>query len=153
MAPRIFFILSAWLCIINGMSKMTAYVLKFFSLISDGLGSVCTLSVSISCQKVRWHGKLRKCQVLKLISSRNGKAIIILFPVILVSINIRKYGIALANVKSAWSLVYIHTTYSWNIKWQKCARMGLNWFHIREIFGTQDNWKNENPGSRFGATS
>ena len=39
-APRIFFILSAWLCIINGMSKTTAYVLQFFSLISDSLGSV-----------------------------------------------------------------------------------------------------------------
>ena len=46
-----------------------------------------------------------------------------------------------------------HTTYSWNIKWQKCARMGLNGFHIRKVFGTQDNWKNENPGSPFGATS
>ena len=28
-----------------------------------------------------------------------------------------------------------------------------NGFHIRWIFGTQDNWKNENPASRFGATS
>ena len=27
--------------------------------------------------------------------------------------------------------VTVHTTYSWNIKWQKCARMGLNGFHIR----------------------
>ena len=25
----------------------------------------------------------------------------------------------------------VHTTYSWNIKWHKCARMGLNGFHIR----------------------
>ena len=24
-----------------------------------------------------------------------------------------------------------HTTYSWNIKWQKCAHMGLNGFHIK----------------------
>ena len=24
-----------------------------------------------------------------------------------------------------------HTTYSWNIKWQKYAHMGLNGFHIR----------------------
>ena len=35
----------------------------------------CTLSVSISCQKVKWHWKLRKCQVLKLISSGNEKVI------------------------------------------------------------------------------
>ena len=46
-----------------------------------------------------------------------------------------------------------HTTYSWYIKWQKCSRMGLNGFHIRWKFSTQDNWKNENPGSHFGATS
>ena len=25
----------------------------------------------------------------------------------------------------------VHTTYNWNIKWQKCSRMGLNGFHIR----------------------
>ena len=38
-------ILSAWICIINGMSKMALpkYVLQFFSLISDGLGSVTDL--------------------------------------------------------------------------------------------------------------
>ena len=29
--------------------------------------------------------------------------------------------------------------------------MGLNKYHIRWIFGTQDNWRNKNPGSRFGA--
>ena len=47
----------------------------------------------------------------------------------------------------------VHTTYSQYIKGQKCARMGLNGFHIRQIFGTQDNWKNENPGSPLGAAS
>ena len=38
-------ILSAWICIINGMSKMALpkYVLQFFSLISDGLGGVTDL--------------------------------------------------------------------------------------------------------------
>ena len=50
-------------------------------------------------------------------------------------------------------MIWLHTTYSWYIKWQKCARMGLNGFQIRWIFGKQDNWKNENPGSRFWATS
>ena len=32
--------------------------------------------------------------------------------------------------------VTIHTTHSWNIKWQKCAHMGLNGFHIKCIIGT-----------------
>ena len=27
----------------------------------------------------------------------------------------------------------LHTTYSWNIKWQKCAGMGLNGFIFKEI--------------------
>ena len=34
-----------------------------------------------------------------------------------------------------------HSTYSWIIKWQKCARMGLNDFHIELIIGTHCNWK------------
>ena len=46
-----------------------------------------------------------------------------------------------------------HTNYSWNIEWQKCARMGLNGFHIKWIIGTHCNWKNQNPGSPLGATS
>ena len=36
---------------------------------------------------------------------------------------------------------------------QKCGDIGINRFHIKWKFGTQNNWKNENPGSRFGATS
>ena len=39
------------------------------------------------------------------------------------------------------------------IKWQKCAHMGLNGFHIKCIIGTHCNWKNQNPGSPLGATS
>ena len=41
-APRIFFILSAWLCTINGMSKMSLLLCSSFSHlhISDGLGGV-----------------------------------------------------------------------------------------------------------------
>ena len=46
-----------------------------------------------------------------------------------------------------------HTTYCWNIKWQKCARMGLNGFHIKCIIGTHCSKKNQNPGSPLGATS
>ena len=39
------------------------------------------------------------------------------------------------------------------IKWQKCARMGLNGFHIKCIIGTHCSKKNQNPGSPLGATS
>ena len=46
-----------------------------------------------------------------------------------------------------------HSTYSWDIKCQKCARIGLNSFHVKWIIGIHCNWKNQNPGSRFGATS
>ena len=62
-----------------------------------------------------------------------------------------KFGY-LSSIKS-WKLVIIHSTYSWNIKRQKCARMGLNSFHIKWMIGPHCNWKNQNPGSRFGATS
>ena len=46
-----------------------------------------------------------------------------------------------------------HSAYSWYIKWQKCARMGLDGFHIKWMIGIHCNWKNQNPGSCFGATS
>ena len=46
-----------------------------------------------------------------------------------------------------------HSAYNWNNKWQKCARMGLNSFHIKWMIGTHCNWKNQNPGSTLGATS
>ena len=36
---------------------------------------------------------------------------------------------------------------------QKCGGIGSNGFHIKWIFGTQDNWKNENLFGRFGSTS
>ena len=46
MGSQDFFLLSALLCIINGISRMTLpmYVLTFFLLISDGLGGVSRLS-------------------------------------------------------------------------------------------------------------
>ena len=34
---------------------------------------------------------------------------------------------------SPWCKQPIHTTYSWNIKWQKCAGMGLNGFIFKKI--------------------
>ena len=46
-----------------------------------------------------------------------------------------------------------HTTYRKNNNLEKCAGMGLNGFHIKLKIGTYCNWKNQNPGSRFGATS
>ena len=52
-----------------------------------------------------------------------------------------------------WLVIWRHSAYSWNIKWQKCARMGLNSFHIKWMIGTHCNWKNQNPGSPLGATS
>ena len=32
-----------------------------------------------------------------------------------------------------WYRLTLHTTYSWNIKWQKCAGMGLNGFILKRI--------------------
>ena len=46
-----------------------------------------------------------------------------------------------------------HTTYRKNYSLEKCVGMGLNDFHIKWIIGTHCNWKNQNPGSPFGATS
>ena len=53
-----------------------------------------------------------------------------------------------------------------NQKWQKWHCLGINYcyvkffggigsngFHTKWIIGTQDNWKNLNPGGPFGATS
>ena len=31
------------------------------------------------------------------------------------------------------SICGTHTTYSWNIKWQKCVGMGLNGFYIQKV--------------------
>ena len=45
--------------------------------------------------------------------------------------NKRKNHIKSVSVSSSRCKVVIHSTYSWYIKWQKCAPMGLNGFHIR----------------------
>ena len=57
------------------------------------------------------------------------------------------------NFKSGIQTKHPHSTYSWNIEWQKCVRMGLNSFHIKWMISTLCNSKNQNPGSCFGATS
>ena len=42
----------------------------------------------------------------------------------------------------------------WIIVPQKSGGIGSsNGFHIKWIIGTQENWKNKNPGGPFGATS
>ena len=43
-----------------------------------------------------------------------------------------------------------HSTYSWNIKWQKCARMGLNGFIFKKINeNLKIKTKKKNHGSRL----
>ena len=54
----------------------------------------------------------------------------------------------LSRHSTTWRASY-HSAYSWNIKWQKCAHIGLNGFHIKWIIGIHCNWKNQNPGSRM----
>ena len=45
-----------------------------------------------------------------------------------------------------------HTTYGWNIKYQKCAGMGLNGFTLKKINENENmkiwKWK-KNPASRL----
>ena len=44
-------------------------------------------------------------------------------------------------------------SYKWIIMLEKCRRPGINVFNIKLIIGNHGNWKNQNPGGRFGATS
>ena len=46
-----------------------------------------------------------------------------------------------------------HGSYKWIIMLEKCGRPDLTVFHLIWIIGTYGNWKNQNPGGRFGATS
>ena len=41
----------------------------------------------------------------------------------------------------------------WIIMHEKCGRPDSNGFQLKGRFGTHGNWKNQNPGGRFGATS
>ena len=46
-----------------------------------------------------------------------------------------------------------HSDYDWIIMLQKCGGIGSYRFHIKWMIGTHGNWKNQNPGGRFGAIS
>ena len=46
-----------------------------------------------------------------------------------------------------------HGSYEWIIMLEKYGRLDLIVFHLIWVIGTYDNWKNQNPGGRFGATS
>ena len=47
----------------------------------------------------------------------------------------------------------LHGSYKWIIMFEKCGRLDLTVFHLIWVIGTYGNWKNQNPGGRFGATS
>ena len=47
----------------------------------------------------------------------------------------------------------VHGSYEWIIMLEKCGRPDLTVFHLIWVIGTYGNWKNQNPGGRFGATS
>ena len=58
------------------------------------------------------------------------------------------------SIKSGWNWILhrnkieiLHTTYSWNIKWQKCAGMGLNNLCLKKM--KTKILKQKNPGSRL----
>ena len=51
------------------------------------------------------------------------------------------------------STYYMHGSYEWIIMLEKCGRLDLTVFHLIWVIGTYGNWKNQNPGGRFGATS
>ena len=46
-----------------------------------------------------------------------------------------------------------HGGYRWVIMLEKCGHPDLNVFHLKWIIGNNCNWKNQNPGNRFGATT
>ena len=47
----------------------------------------------------------------------------------------------------------MHGSYKLIIMLEKCGHPDINVFHIKWIIGNHGNWKNQNPGGRFGATS
>ena len=48
--------------------------------------------------------------------------------------------------------IVLHTTYSWNIKWQKCAGMGLSGFIFKKINENENIKTKKNPGSCLGVS-
>ena len=57
------------------------------------------------------------------------------------------------NVGKLEYLTIVHGSYEWTIMLEKCGRLDLTDFHLIWVSGTYGNWKNQNPGGRFGATS
>ena len=49
------------------------------------------------------------------------------------------------------SYIISHCSYQWIIMHEKYGLPNSNGFQLKWRFGTDDNWKNENPGGRFGA--
>ena len=54
-----------------------------------------------------------------------------------------------------WCIVCLstHTIYKSFIIWRKCGGITDNGIKLQWLISTKGNWKNRNPGSRFGATS
>ena len=48
---------------------------------------------------------------------------------------------------------YLQGSYRWIIMHEKCGHPDSNGFQLKWRFGTHGNWKNQNPGGCFGATS
>ena len=46
-----------------------------------------------------------------------------------------------------------HGSYKWIIMLEKCGHPDIDVYHIKWIIGNHGNWKKQNPGGRFGATS
>ena len=54
----------------------------------------------------------------------------------------------LGNI-SLIDIIYVHATYSWNIKWSKWAGKGLNGFIFKKINENFNIKTKKNPGSRL----
>ena len=52
-----------------------------------------------------------------------------------------------------FGVLLTHGSYKWIIMHKKCGRPDSNGFQLKWRFGTHGNWKNQNPGGRFGAIS
>ena len=52
---------------------------------------------------------------------------------LLFDITERKNLVEEGQMMRSYNTNALHTTYSWNIKWQKCAGIGLNGFIFKKI--------------------
>ena len=52
-----------------------------------------------------------------------------------------------------FSPIAYHTSYRWIIMLEKCGHSDLHVFCLKWIIDKHGNWKNQNPGGRFGALS